>query len=52
MVYLALGAKEMFGGENRTSGWYYFRIVVATVVADGKVLVRDGRLALGPKASR
>lgn len=52
MVYLGVGGNEMLGGRNRTQGGYYFPIVGATVVADGKVLVRDGRLALGPTAAR
>lgn len=52
MVYLGVGGNEMLGGENRTQGSYYFPIVGATVVADGKVLVRDGRLAVGTTAAQ
>ncbi len=51
-VYIGVGGNEMLGGENRTQGGYNFPIVGATVVADGKVLVQDGRLVAGPTAAR
>ncbi len=52
MVYLGVGANEMLGGSNQTQGGYYFPIVGATVVADGKVVVRDGRLVGRAAAER
>jgi aminopeptidase len=42
MVTLGIGANEWLGGANKTQGGFQFPIVGATVVADGKVLVRDG----------
>jgi leucyl aminopeptidase (aminopeptidase T) len=44
LVTLAIGANEWLGGANKTQGGFQFPIVGATVIADGKVLVREGRL--------
>jgi leucyl aminopeptidase (aminopeptidase T) len=44
LVTLGIGGNEWAGGANKTQGGFQFPIVGATVVADGKVLVRQGRL--------
>jgi leucyl aminopeptidase (aminopeptidase T) len=44
LVTLGIGANEWLGGANKTQGGFHFPIVGATVIADGKVLVREGRI--------
>jgi leucyl aminopeptidase (aminopeptidase T) len=44
LVTLGIGANEWLGGANKTQGGFQFPVIGATVVADGKVLVRDGRI--------
>jgi hypothetical protein len=44
MVYLGFGGNAFLGGDNDTPGGISVPIADATVTADGKAIVRDGRL--------
>jgi leucyl aminopeptidase (aminopeptidase T) len=44
LVTLGIGGNEWLGGANKTQGGFQFPLVGATVVADGKVLVREGHI--------
>jgi leucyl aminopeptidase (aminopeptidase T) len=44
MVYLGFGGNTFLGGDNDTPGGIGVPIADATVTADGKAIVRDGRL--------
>lgn len=48
MVYLSLGDNTMYGGKNKIEGGFFddFPIKNATVVIDGKTIVKDGKLML------
>jgi hypothetical protein len=52
LVTLGIGGNEWFGGANKTQGGFQFPIVGATVVADGQVLVRQGRLVTSLAAEK
>lgn len=45
MVYLNTGDNQILGGKNRATGGFDFPITNATVTVDGKVIIRDGKLA-------
>lgn len=44
MVWISIGANRMLGGNNDTMGGFSFPIVNATVLVDGTVIVKDGKL--------
>lgn len=46
MVWIGIGGNELFGGNNKTQGEFWFPIVYATVEVDGKMVVKDGKLVL------
>jgi aminopeptidase len=47
MVWIRVGENDFLGGANRQTGYFAFPLTNATVEADGEVIVRDGRLAVG-----
>lgn len=46
MVWIYTGENMLLGGNNKSPGGFGFPIVQATVVVDGKTVVKDGALAL------
>ncbi len=46
MVWIGFGDNQIYGGNNKTQGGFYFPIVNATVEIDGKTVVKDGKLTL------
>ncbi len=48
LVFVGIGDNQVLGGNNKTQGNFFFSfpIVQATVEIDGKVVVKDGQLAL------
>jgi aminopeptidase len=45
IVWISIGDNRMTGGNNNTLGGFGFPIVNATVLVDGKAVVKDGKLA-------
>ena len=50
LVYINIGNNQLLGGSNKVEGGggFGFPIVNATVTIDGKTVVQDGKLTLGP----
>lgn len=46
MVSILVGNNDYLGGNNKEPGGFGFPITNATVTVDGKIVVKDGRLAL------
>ena len=44
MVWIGTGNNKLLGGNNMEPGGFYFPLVKATVLVDGKVLVDNGNL--------
>lgn len=48
MVFVSIGDNSIFGGKNKVEGGYsnYLPVTKATVMIDGKTIVKDGKLML------
>ncbi len=46
MVWIYTGENMLLGGNNKSPGGFGFPIVQATVIVDGKTVVKDGALSL------
>jgi leucyl aminopeptidase (aminopeptidase T) len=44
LVWVGVGDNRLTGGKNDTLGGFYFPIVNATVLVDGKEIIKDGKL--------
>ncbi len=46
MVWIGVGDNRFLGGSNNNIGGFGFPIMNATVMIDGKTVIRDGKLLL------
>ncbi len=45
MVYVGIGDNRLYGGSNNSTAGYAFPVTNATVTIDGKIIIKDGKLA-------